>query len=66
MTNFDIRKKLYDEKMQQMDDELPPIPMISSDVDTGGRYFKDDGLVWENVEDPGSPYAQDFYKSLLS
>lgn len=67
MTNFDIRKKLYDEKMRAMEDELPPLPMLSSDaMDNGSRYFKHDQLIWETVEDPQSSYADDFMKSMLS
>jgi hypothetical protein len=67
MTNFDIRKKLYDEKMQQMEDELPPIPLMSSgfETDNGQKYFKDGGLMWENIGESNSDfnsYANDFFK----
>jgi hypothetical protein len=67
MTNFDIRKKLYEEKMQQMEDELPPIPLMSSDFETdnGQKYFKDGGLMWENIGESNSDfnsYADDFFK----
>jgi hypothetical protein len=67
MTNFDIRKKLYEEKMQQMEDELPPIPLMSSglETDNGQKYFKDGGLMWENIGESNSDfnsYANDFFK----
>ena len=67
MTSFDIRRKLYDEKMRQIDEELPPLPMVSSSFELDGqKYFKHNELVWETVDDPYSEYGQDFVSKMLS
>lgn len=67
MTSFDIRRKLYDEKMRQIDEELPPLPMLSSSFELDGqKYFKHNELVWETVDDPNSEYGQDFVNKMLS
>ena len=52
LTNFDIRQKLYQEKMKQMDDELPPLPMLSgsSEESENPKYYRSAGLVWESVD----------------
>jgi hypothetical protein len=49
LTNFDIRQKLYEEKMRQIDDELPPLPMTEDDIFENTKYFRGQGLIWETV-----------------
>ena len=49
LTDFDIRRKLYEEKMKAIEDDLPPLPTTSDDLTNGDRYFRDGGTIWEAV-----------------
>ncbi|CAB4124367.1 large terminase protein [uncultured Caudovirales phage] len=49
LTNFDIRQKLYEEKMRAIEDELPPMPVTTDDLADSERYFRDGGAVWEVI-----------------
>jgi hypothetical protein len=61
LTNFDIRQKLYDEKMKQMEDEFPPMPMIQSSIENP-KYFMSHGMIWESVGENDSISYTDTYK----
>jgi len=66
LTNFDIRKKLYEEKMRQIDDELPPLPATSIDLIENPKYFHSQGMVWETVEAGDDPSIASTYRNWLS
>lgn len=48
MTNINIKKKLYEEQMKQIEEEMLPMPMTNDDPLNGG--FVEDGAVWQTVE----------------
>lgn len=51
MTNFDIRQKLYAEKMRAIEDDLPPLPAGDDDIDNNPKYFRHGEEIWEVVDD---------------
>ena len=63
LTSFDIRKRLYDEKMQQMDDELPPLPSMQGTEIENPKYYRSLGMVWETVDENDGRAHSDFYKN---
>ncbi len=48
LTDINIRKKLYEEQMSQMEDELTPFGIIRNGLEE--EYFVEGGAVWTNVE----------------
>jgi hypothetical protein len=64
LTNFDIRKRLYDEKMRQMEEEMP-LPILTSSIEIENpKYHRSLGMIWETVGegDDRTPF-QDIYKN---
>ena len=45
MTNVDIRKKMYGDQMEQIEEELTPFGMINSGVEDD--YFVESGDLWK-------------------
>ena len=65
LTNFDIRQKLYDEKLRQIDDELPPMPMSLEEDIENPKYFKSHGMVWETFDEGDDPSSSSTYKNWI-
>jgi hypothetical protein len=63
LTSFDIRQKLYEEKMRQFDDELPPLPVAQSEDIENPKYFKSQGLIWETFDSEDTMSYTDTYKN---
>lgn len=61
LTNFDIRRKLYDEKMRMMEEELPPLPVTEDEAIDTPKYFKEGNLIWQTVVgDDDEPYGKNW------
>lgn len=54
ITNFDIRQRLYEEKMKQIDDELPPLPQTSDDLEDRPAYFRSENTIWQTLDPDGT------------
>jgi hypothetical protein len=63
ITNFDIRQRLYQEKMKQIDDELPPLPQTSDDLEDKPAYFRSENTIWQTL-DPDNP-TEEYGKNWL-
>lgn len=50
LTSFDVRQKLYSEKMQMIEDQMPVLPMTMDELAGNPKYFRSDGVVWETVD----------------
>lgn len=50
LTNFDIRKKLFEERMRMIDEEILPLPTTSDDLLENTKYSKENGIIWEVVD----------------
>jgi hypothetical protein len=48
LTNVDPRNKLYEGEQAQIDAEIPLPPMITT-ADPGPKRFKENGIIWEEV-----------------
>ena len=56
LTNLDIRKDLYEDKMKQIDDDMTPFGFIDDGMNNEIQTFKDDsGTIWsvENKDNDG-------------
>jgi Terminase RNaseH-like domain/Terminase large subunit, T4likevirus-type, N-terminal len=49
LTNFDIRQKLYEEKMKQIEDEMPILPSLGGEIENP-KYYRSLGMIWETVD----------------
>ena len=47
LTNTDIRQKLFDDKIKQMEEEMLPSPTNSDEIKAKENYIIEDGAVWE-------------------
>ena len=58
LTDLDIRRRLYDEKVESMNEQLLPFGFIQDG--SGDKTFKDtDGTVWEHVDRPSGQFDSD-------
>jgi len=64
LTSFDIRQKLYEEKMRQIEEELPPLPVTIDELEDKPSYFKQDGIVWQTVLNIDDDYGKDWFGNL--
>jgi len=56
MTDLDIRKSLYQEKMKHAEEDLPPFGVIDTGLNTQNQGFVDsDGDRWFNADDDDVP-----------
>ena len=63
LTSFDIREKLYQEKMKQIEEEMP-LPFYNEVEEVENpKYYRSVGLIWETVEETDGAALQDFYKN---
>jgi hypothetical protein len=51
LTNTDIRQKLFDEKIRQMEEEMLPFPTNSEQVEEEQKYIVEGGIAWEVSKD---------------
>lgn len=56
LTNLDIRQRLYNQKMKEIEEELPSPVMPSMNELDAGKYVKEGDTVWEIVGDTNNPY----------
>jgi Terminase large subunit, T4likevirus-type, N-terminal/Terminase RNaseH-like domain len=50
LTNSDMRKKLFDKHNEELEQEMPPLPVwVVADAKAG--TVKEDGIIWEIVQD---------------
>lgn len=61
LTNFDIRKKLYEERMRIIEEELPPLPVTEAELQEKPAYFKDGGIVWQTVTEDSDEYGKNWF-----
>ena len=61
MTNHDIRKRLFEERMRAMEDEMPPLPATSDDISDNPKYFRQDSVIWETVMPGDGLNTEDYY-----
>jgi hypothetical protein len=47
LTNTDIRQKLFDEKIKQMEEDMLPFPSNNEEAEKAEKYSVEDGIVWE-------------------
>ena len=47
LTNTDIRQKLFDEKIKQIEEEMLPFPTNSEEVEKMEKYVVEGGIAWE-------------------
>ena len=50
MNDVDIRKRLYDEKVRVMEDEMLPFGFTDDGVSVEDKYIDNDGTVWSVVD----------------
>jgi len=63
LTSFDIRQRLYEEKMKQIEEEMP-LPFYNQVEEIENpKYYRSVGLIWETVEETDGAALQDFYKN---
>lgn len=51
LTNTDIRQKLFDEKIRQLEDEMLPFPTNSEEIQEQEKYIIESGVAWEVSKD---------------
>lgn len=51
LTNTDIRQKLFDEKIRQLEEEMLPFPTNSDQVKEEEKYIVEGGIAWEVSKD---------------
>ena len=49
MTDLDIRKSLYKEKMKHAEEDLPPFGIIDTGLNQSDTFTDEDGDVWHNA-----------------
>src|ERR1700747_2456084 len=47
ITGSDLRKKLFDDKIQQMEEDMPISATSSDAIEQSEKYIVEDGVVWE-------------------
>jgi len=47
LSNTDIRQKLFDEKIRQMEESMPPMPFTNESIAEAESRYIEDGVVWE-------------------
>jgi hypothetical protein len=47
LTNKDLRKNLYDDQIQQIEDDLTPFGFIEDGINDEDKYIVEDGEVWK-------------------
>ena len=63
LTSFDIRQKLYDEKMRQIEEDMP-IPFLTDNEEPENpKYYRSVGMIWETVDENDGMALRDFYKN---
>jgi Terminase RNaseH-like domain len=63
LTNFDIRQKLYDEKIKAMEEDLPILPVTTDDLQDKPAYFRAEGVIWQtmNSDDETEEYGKSWF-----
>lgn len=51
LTNTDIRQKLFDEKIRQLEEEMLPLPTNSDQAQEEEKYLVEGGIAWEVSKD---------------
>ena len=62
LTSFDIRQKLYEEKMRQIEEDMPLPFYTDNEEPQNPKYYRSVGLIWETVDENDSLALKDFYK----
>ena len=57
LTNMDIRKTVFDEKLKQIEEEMTPFGVIDDGISMNGEEIDSSGTVWRDVENRNN----DFY-----
>ena len=53
MTDNDVRKEIYNEKENQIEQDMAPFGFISTAVDEGESFVDAQGDVWNTVDEYG-------------
>ena len=48
LTDSDMRTKIFAQRAQQIEEEMPPVPMHSSDPMLSENQSIEDGIIWTN------------------
>jgi hypothetical protein len=51
LSDTNVKKKLHEQQMQQIEDEMLPLPIASIGGDERSNSFVQDGAVWNIVQD---------------
>jgi hypothetical protein len=62
LTNVDARGNLYEAEQEAIQAEIPVMPMVS-EPELGVNKFKQDGVIWETVENDGGDYKWSGYST---
>jgi hypothetical protein len=60
MTDNDVRKKLYEEQKNQIEQDMAPFGFISDGLDTGESFVDEDGDRWHTDEYGDKSYMWDY------
>ena len=47
LNNVDLRNKLYNSQMKQIEEDLTPFGFIEDGVQNEEKYIKEDGEIWQ-------------------
>ena len=47
LNNVDLRNKLYNSQMKQIEEDLTPFGFIEDGVQNEDKYIKEDGEIWQ-------------------
>ncbi len=66
ITDHDIRKKLFEEKMRQIEEDMPLLGIAPRETPENPKYFRTDNIIWETITPNDDGGVGEPYQDYLS